>query len=198
VDPLASSADVATALGVDALTAEQNQRAPGVLAKASNVFRFIAKQDFTPGTSTVRVKVDGGQVRLQQEPVTAVASVVDDHGNAVDYTRAGQLLTLTHACGSRRPRPLGSHEFVTVTYSHGGDVPDDVRQCIAEIAAKVLSIDKRARAGIASGTRTAGHFTEVNNYAAWAIGGATTLAPDDEKLALSFRYPGRHVYVAGR
>lgn len=189
MDPLATDVDVATQLGRD-LTSAETDRVAGILAKASALFRRTARQDFTPGESTVRLKVNGGQVRLEQAPATAVAEVVDDDGDDVDHSLFGQWLTVT-----RNERPLESHRFVTVTYTHGGEVPDLVRETIAEIAAKMLRIDPRAAAGITTGTETVGPFTETNTFAGWAVGGTTMLSPSDTEVALSYRYKGTQVIV---
>lgn len=190
MDPLASSDDVAVHLG-RALTDTEAARVGGILAKASSLFRRIARQDFTPGTTTVRLKVNGGQIRLEQTPALAVTSVVDDHGHDVAFQLAGQLLFVT----GRHGHPLPSHKFVTVTYSYGGDVPDLVRETIAEIAAKVLRVDPKAAAGITTATETTGPFGETNTYAGWAVGGTTMLSPDDTATAMSYRYKGTQVIV---
>ncbi|AHH20851.1 putative bacteriophage protein [Nocardia nova SH22a] len=189
MDPLATAQDVETQLGRD-LTETEQARVEGILAKASDLFRRKARQDFTLGESTVRLKSNGGEIRLEQEPVTAVTTVVDDCGAAVDHRWAGQLLWVT-----RNGCPLGSHEFVTVTYSHGGEVPDLVRQTIAEVVARVLNVDSRALSGVVTATETTGPFSETLTYAGWAVGGQTMLSPADEAIALSYRYPGGQTIV---
>lgn len=189
MDPLASSEDVAAHLG-RSLTAAEDDRVGGILAKASALFRRTSRQDFTEGESTVRLKVNGGEVRLEQIPAVAVSEVADDKGIDIDHELAGQRLTVT-----RNGCPLASHEFVTVTYTHGATVPDLVRETIAEIAAKVLRIDPKAAAGITTTTHAAGPFSESDTYAGWALGGTTMLSPSDQELALSYRYKGTQVIV---
>lgn len=173
---LASDVDVEAALGRD-LTADETARVGAILDKASELFRRRSGQQFTVGTSEVRLKVNGGRVFLPQRPVTAVTTVTDDDGNPVAYTQFKQWLTV----------PLISHQFVTVAYEHGGEVPDVVRLCIAEIARKVLGIDPNAAAGKVQHTETTGPFTDSDTYATWAQGGQTMLAPDDNALADTFR-----------
>lgn len=189
MDPLATVEDVETQLGRD-LTDAETARVADILAKASTLFRRIARQDFTAGESTVRLKVEGGAIRLAQTPADEVTAAVADDGTDVDHELKGQLLWVT-----RNGCPLASHEFVTVTYSHGGVVPDDVRVTIAEIAAKVLRIPASAAAGIATQSRGAGSYSESNTYAGWAVGGATSLSPEDRALAESYRYRGTKVIV---
>ena len=177
VTQLASASDVATALG-RALTAAEAIKVEAILDKASELFRLRSGQQFTPGTSTVRLKVNGGEVRLPQRPVTAVTSVTYDDGGAVAYTRFGSVLTST----------LRSHQFVRVTYSHGAEtIPDVVRLCIADIGRKVLEIGVEARRGLTQYSKTDGPFSESGTYAAWAVGGQTMLAPDDNAIADTFR-----------
>lgn len=186
---LASEEDVARQLGRD-LTSAEEERVGGILAKASGLFRRLSRQDFTAGESTVRLKVNGGEVRLEQVPAVAVAAVVDDDGVEIDHVHAGQRLTV-----ARNGCPLASHEFVTVTYTHGDEVPDLVRETIAEIAAKVLRVDPKAASGVTNGTETVGPFSNTNTYAGWAVGGTTALSPEDKDVALSYRYKGTQVIV---
>lgn len=185
--PLAVDTDVAATLGRD-LTSSEALRVPGILAKASELFRLEADQLFTPGTSTVRLQVVGGEVHLPEKPVTDVTAVVDDCGNAVSYTRADGA-SILRTC-------LGSDQFVTVTYAHGSDtVPELVKQTIAEVAAKVLSVPAEARTGIARLSETKGPFTTQVEYATWAQGGQTMLAPDDQAIARKFRPKRRRIIV---
>lgn len=189
MDPLAGPDDVAKVLGRD-LTEAEEDRAAGVLAKASALFRRYARRDFTAGETTVRLKVNGGEVYLEQIPAAAVSEVLADDGTEIVHELFGQRLTVT-----RNGCPLASHEFVTVTYTYDELIPDDVRETIAEIAAKVLRIPAAAAAGLASQTRSAGPFSESNTYAGWAVGGATSLSPEDRAVAESYRYRGTQVIV---
>lgn len=174
---LAEVADVRAAIGRD-LTSDEQDRAVAVLAKASELFRLRAKQQFTPGRSDVRLRVIGGVTYLPERPVTEVHSVTDDDGHAVPYKLRKSKITVS----------LRSHDFITVDYSHGSvDIPELARRTIAEIAAKVLNVDPRAAAGVTQHAQTAGQFTESETYATWAVGGQTMLAPDDDRIAVSFR-----------
>lgn len=176
VTQLASTTDVQEALGRD-LTSEEQARVGAILDKASELFRIRSGQQFTLGTSAVRLKSNGGVVRLPQRPVVSVESVVDDHGNPVAYELLGSTLI---TC-------LRSHQFARVTYTHGGPVPDVVRLCIADIARKVLEISKAARGGLSQFSNSKGPFVQSGTYASWAVGGQTMLAPDDNALADTFR-----------
>lgn len=174
--PLASEEDVVQVLG-RALTSDESARVNAILAKASELFRRRSGQQFTTGTSTVRLKSNGGEIRLPQRPAVAVQAVTLDDGTPVEYDLFGSVLT---TC-------LRSGQFARVTYTHGGAVPDVVRLCIAEIAKKVLTIDPNAVTGKTQHGETAGPFSSQDTYATWAQGGQTMLAPDDAALADSFR-----------
>lgn len=174
--PLASAEDVKKALGRD-LTPEEAIKVVPILEKASELFRLRSGQQFSAGESTVRLKVNGGLVRLTQRPVTGVESVTDDQGSAVPYTEFKSVLTTS----------LRSDQFVRVTYKHGGEVPALVRTTIADIARKVLEIPAAARGGLSQFSNTDGPFSDSGTYAAWAVGGQTMLAPDDNAIADSFK-----------
>jgi len=189
VTQLAASADVVAALG-RALTTSEAARVGAILDKASELFRRRSGQQFTAETTTVRLKVNGGRVYLPQRPVTTVTSVVDDDAAPVAYTRAGQWLTIDADSTS-----CNSYSFVTVTYAHGGAVPDLVRLAIADIARQVLMIDPNAQTGVTQHAQTKGPFTESFSYASWAVGGMTRLSPEDLALADSFRVQVPTVHV---
>lgn len=182
---LASQEDVEAAFGRD-LTPEEEERVGTILDKASELFRLASGQQFTPGRSTARIKVNGGRVFLRQNPVTVIHTVTDDRGTAVSYELSQRWLTV----------PRISHEFVNVDYSHGGDVPDLVRLTIADVARQVLSINRNAAEGVTQYSATTGPFTDQWTYATWAQGGATRLAPDDLAIAHSFRTRIPNVWVS--
>jgi hypothetical protein len=187
VTKLASSADVVAALGRN-LTTSETARVDAILDKASELFRREAGQTFTAGSSTNRLQVRLGEVWLPKRPVATVTSVydaADDTHTELTYTRFEHTLTLTS----------GNPRWVVVAYTHGGTVPDIVRLCVADVARKVLEIDPNAAQGRSQFTRTAGPFTESSTYATWAQGGQTMLAPDDVKLARSFRPVGANLVV---
>ena len=175
---LASATDVAAALG-RALTSEETAKVVAVLDKASELFRYRSGQQFTTGTSTVRIRNRAGVVTLMQRPVTAVTTVIDDDGEAIEFDWDGRAqFTVT-----------STDKYVTVTYTHGGAVPDLVRLTVAEIAKKVLLISPNALTGMSSSMETTGPFTNQESYAAWAVGGQTLLSPSDDAIALSYRIP---------
>lgn len=196
---LAAAADVAKELGLSnesELSTEQTNRIPGLLIKASSSFRRAAGRQFSPGSYTQRLQVIGGRVRLPEDPVTDVASVVDDCGNTVSYTRVGYWLNVSRhhhsndaSFGCYQPAGIESGWFVTATYT-GGAVPDDVKVTVAQIVARQLGVDPTAATGVRMHEQTMGPFTERKQFFDWA---AETVTLTDEELdfAASFRDPTR-------
>lgn len=177
--PLATQDDVIEALG-RALTTSEAQSVDAKLRKASELFRKEAHRTFTPGRRTSRLKVNGGEVRLPESPVTTVHSVTDDDGTPITHTLFGVTLTV----------PLRSHHFVRVDYSYGTETPPTLAvETVAEMVARVFGLDKRAKAGIAQFQRTDGPFSDGGTFAAWAVGGQVTMSPADIDAAKSLRPP---------
>ncbi len=176
---LASRVDVVALLG-RGLTSEEAARVNGILDKASELFRRRSGQEFTSGTSLVRLKMTANYVDLPQRPVVSVQSVTQDvaGGAAIAYDLFQSRLTL---------HGMHAGAMVRVAYTHGGDVPDLVRLTIADVARKVLLIDRNAVTGATQHSETTGPFTEQSTYATWAQGGETRLSPDDNAIADSFR-----------
>jgi hypothetical protein len=117
-EALATKEDVVKALGRD-LTDSETKQVDVHLLKVSELFRKEARQQFTPGRSTNRLRVTAGALTLPQRPVAAVLTV---NGEPADrFTLMGQRLEV--------PVPTGT--TVVVDYEHGSDeVPDLVtRSC---------------------------------------------------------------------
>jgi hypothetical protein len=182
---LASQDDVEASFG-RSLTSAEAGRVDAILDKLSELFRRESGQRFTVGSSTVRLKVNGGRVYLPQVPLVEVVSVVDDDAVEVEYTAAGSWLTVD----------LASNEFVTVEYEHGSaKAPDLVRLAVADAARQVLSVDPIAATGVSQRGVTTGPFSDQYTYAGWAQGGSARLSPDDVALARSYRVKVPTVWV---
>lgn len=177
--PLASPEDVAAALG-RALTTSEQLQVDAFLAQASELFRKVAGRTFTPGRKTSRLKVNGGEVRLPETPVTEVHQVTVDDGAIITYTRFDSTLTV----------PLRSHSFVRVDYSFGtSDIPELVKTTVAAMAARVFNIDPLAKGGLSQFQTTTGPFSDGGTFATWAVGGQVMLSPADAAVAASLRSP---------
>ncbi|HEY4267521.1 MAG TPA: hypothetical protein VGM94_04945 [Galbitalea sp.] len=190
VTQLASTTDVEAAMG-RALTSDESSRVGAILDKASELFRRRSGQQFTPGTSDVRLRVLGRKVTLTQRPIVSVESVRNDgeyNQIAVPFSLDGSILWVDGSC---------SGGFVRVAYTHGGEVPDVVRLAIADLARRVLSIDPNAVTGLTQHGETTGPFSKQDSYATWAQGGQTMLSPDDQALADSFKINTGGLIVQG-
>jgi len=182
---LATKEDVVKALGRD-LTASETKQVDVHLLKVSELFRKEARQQFTPGRSTNRLRVTAGALTLPQRPVAAVLTV--DGEPADRFTLIGQRLEV--------PVPTGT--TVVVDYEHGSDeVPDLVTLTVAGIVAQLFEADPRARAGVSQRGETRGPFSSQETYAAWAQGAAPRLAPDDVRTAQSYRVKSYGLIVQG-
>ncbi|PYY63618.1 hypothetical protein DEJ30_11945 [Curtobacterium sp. MCPF17_003] len=184
-DELATKEDVVAALGRDLTTSEAKQVIPH-LTKVSELFRLEARQQFTPGRSTNRLRVTAGGLTLPQRPVRAVLTVDGQPGDR--FTLLGQRLEV----------PAQTGTFVVVDYEHGYDaIPGLVVTTVAGIVAQLFEADPRARAGVSQRGETRGPFSVQETYAAWAQGAAPRLAPDDVKVAQSYRVKSYGLIVQG-
>lgn len=183
-DPLADSSDVEKILQ-RSLTAEESDSCDDLLEAASAMFRDAANQDFTPGSSTVRLKVNGERVRLDQRPCTAVQSVVDDNGNDVSFTRNGCWLTVD----------ADSSRFLTISYEHGGDVPVAVRLAVAEMVSRALTVPGDVLAGARSTSDGAGPYSQSTSWGNGENSSLLRLSDSNLGLAQSYLWPGGQVIV---
>lgn len=185
---LASPEDVAGVLG-RSLTEEEGPRVDHLLKLLSEKFCKEAKSRFVIETFTHRVKVNGGHARPRRTPLLDVLSVVDDDGVPVPYRQRHGYVAVD----------LPSDRFVVMTYRAGYEqVPAAVVEQIVDSVLRVLRIDPQAASGATQSTQTAGPFSTNRSFAAWAVGGQTTLSPDDIALARTYR-PKRagNVWVGG-
>ena len=171
--PLASQAD-ATAFGMGTIS-------EGAFNRASARVRAYTGLNLTAGSYTILAR--GPIVQLPQRPVTSVTSVVDDDGDAVDYTlRAGGVLNV--ACG-------GS---VTVEYDAGSAVlPDALVELVCSIASRLDTIDPNVASGVQQ--ETGGSESVTFGFDSYnAISDLTT----GEKRALDSLFPKRPGVVVMR
>lgn len=184
-EALATKEDVVAALGRDLTPSETKQVAVHLL-KVSELFRLEARQQFTLGRSTNRLRVTAGALTLPQRPVRAVITVDGQPG--ARFTLIGQRLEV----------PARTGTFVVVDYEHGSEqIPELVTLTIAGIVAQLFEADPRARAGVSQRGETRGPFSVQETYAAWAQGAAPRLAPDDLKVAQSYRVKSYGLIVQG-
>lgn len=176
--PLASVADLEGRLG-RTFDAGEAIRAGLLLDDASAVVRAYTGQQFNEATSTVRLKVRGGVVRLPQRPATAVTTVADVDGNTVGHTwYSGDAIHLTGGY------PTGG--WVDVTYDHGyASVPGDVVAVVCQIAGRAFGTTAD-NAGYQS--ESIGTYSYTVGVAAAA--GATGLLNDERAVLDRYRRVG--------
>lgn len=181
MESLATAADVAAALGVEALTEAQTARAIPLLAKVSRRFRLEAERTFTPGTVTQSLKIgpDGG-IRLEEQP-EEVLSVVVPGVDDPPYVVCRNWIRFDHW---RMPEYLGA--TVEVTYRWEKPVPTDVRAAVADIVARNLMLDPKSVVAQSTSLSTKDYRQDV---AGWASSGVVGMNEDDIALARSYRYP---------
>lgn len=152
MDPLATEADIVARLG-RALTAAEAARIDALLADASGSVRRYIPQDLTEATTTDRLKIRNGRVKLPQRPVTAVTAVVSPNGDPVIFQWDGAD---SIAVGCNVPDTFAwepfrnGMPFVDVTSTHGYAVmPDDIIGVVCSIVMRALGRDP-VDAGITS------------------------------------------------
>ena len=173
LDPLATQAD-ATAFGMGTISA-------GAFARASARVRGYTGLALTVGSYTVLAR--GPIVQLPQRPVTAVTSVEDDDGVAVDFVlRAGGVLNVE--CGGN----------LTIEYTAGyTTLPDALVELVCTIAQRLDTVDPAAAAGVQQ--ETGGSESVTFGFDSYnAISELTT----GEKRALDKLFPKRPGVVVMR
>jgi hypothetical protein len=193
LDPLATVTDLEDRLG-RALDAVEVVRANALLEDASATVRAYTGQQFGAATSTVRLQVRGGKVRLPQRPVTAVTGIDNMSGAAVEFTwYAGQTISLgTEAINSWELEPIGEQAWVDVTYTHGqADVPADIVGVVCQMVGRALGTP----------ADQTGYSSESIGTYSYSVGAATAAGAaglmNDERAVLDrYRQPIGSMRVA--
>lgn len=137
---LASITDVECRLG-RSLTDAESDRMECLLRDASAAVRAYTGQQITAGTTTARLKVKGGMIRLPQRPVTEVSAVATTGGTALFHTwSAGSQIWLSTYLPSANLAPhRNAGQYADVTYAHGYDVtPDDIVAVVCQMATRAF------------------------------------------------------------
>lgn len=141
---LATELDLERRLG-RSLTHDEGRRVDALLTDASAAIRAYTAQTITSETTTDRLRIRRGRVRLPQRPVTDVDAVTDTEGTALSFTWSGSdeldvgLIDVLYDW-AWEPFRTGTDSIpVDVTYTHGYlDVPDDIVGVCAGIALRAL------------------------------------------------------------
>ena len=184
---LATLDDVALALGLasaSAMSTSQKARAEVLLPQGSFQFAREAQLDFTPGTSSVRLRVLDGGVTLSEVPSVAEETPITitdpDDNEVTSFTVKGREVTVNSW-------PGGRPDFVYVTYTHSALVPDAVVSAVAAIVARYVRIDPNANPAIGLSTElSAGEFRQ--KFADWTSK-SVALSAEDIATARGFRHP---------
>lgn len=145
--PLATPEDIHDRIGRD-LTQAELIRLPALLADASAAVRNYTGASFTQATSSVKLRVRNGRVRLPQRPVTAITTVKGLNldgtvGAAIAGWRWDGYQELSVGAPSLIANgpwyPWDRYWSLEVTYTHGyPSVPGDVRAVVCSIALRAL------------------------------------------------------------
>lgn len=138
---LATTDDLADRLG-RSFSADEAAQAALLLDDASAAVRGHTGQQFTEDTTTERLRVRNGRVRLAQLPVTDVDGVTDIDGNDVAFTwDGGERLDVSSSVPDNwawEPRKSGL-AYVDVTYTHGyATIPDVIVAVVCQMAGRAL------------------------------------------------------------
>ncbi len=144
IPTLAEIRDRWSAMGLD--HSSYDGRIVLVGEEVSAVIRSYTGQTITRETTTDRLRVQRGVVRLPQRPVVTVSAVEDINGNTVSHEWDG-LDKLRYVGSGRANRwdiegytvPL---EVVDVTYTHGYEtVPEDITAVAMNMLLRAVQID---------------------------------------------------------
>jgi len=172
-EPLATDNDVAGRLGRD-LTSDELARIDTLLADVSAAVRAYAGQTFTQEQTTDLVTIRNRAVRLPQQPITDVASAVDQFGNNVPFIwiTGDTMIALASSTWVNAFElnlyPWTRLSKVRVTYTHGYEtVPDDVVAVVCSVIGRALGVSP-TQGGITS--------ESITNYS-YTIGSAAAQGP---------------------
>lgn len=169
------------------LTPDQLVRIPYLLAKLCSLFRREAGREFAPGKSTVDLMTLAGYIPLPDplgdngsvQEISKRGKVIDPSNYSVD---AQDRVWIQEPSLIGRERP-GSGEVYTVTYIHNGEVPWDVRACMAAAVARYLTVDPNSAVAQSTFLSNEGSHQRI---AAW-VADVVRLEPEDITLARSHR-----------
>jgi hypothetical protein len=204
--PLATDEDVAAALGVaeaSELPQSMQIRMDATLAKVSRRFRMEAERIFTPGVYAHTLRINAGAVRLMEVP-SGVHGVRIEGLPQLDWGTVDVAEVSGGGTGDPVVPPPEllvekqwlrwedwyywrlSGRMADVCYSWDLDVPADVVACVADIAARVLSVDPLSSV-VQSKSLVAGDFRQ--DVADWVLSANVGFSSADIELARSYRYP---------
>ncbi len=121
----------------DALRAQQ------LIENATAAVISYTGQQFAAGTTTATLNPRRGWVRLGQRPVTAVSAVTDINGSPINFTWNGldKVKVGSNVMSDFAWEPWRSPlAMVKVTYTHGGDIPADIKAVVVSAAGRAFGV----------------------------------------------------------
>jgi len=154
--------------------------------------RTYTGQQFTKATTTDKLRIRNGVIRLPQLPVASVSSVVDPNANAVLYTFDGidRIYTSTNVPDSFTFEPWSTPlRVLTVTYVHGyDDIPDDIIGVVCSMVSRALGVNPTAAAVV---QEAVGPFSR--SVGSIGAAGAIGLLPAERETLDRYRIVGGFV-----
>lgn len=193
---LATVADLEARLG-RSMDATELVRAEALLAGASARVRSYTGQQFEQSTTTDRVRVRSGRLRLPQRPVTAVTALADMNGNDITFTWHAGNDILLGSSGYPVRHPIDDawyrhHDWVDVTYTHGyAEIPDDVVEVVCQMVLRTFGV---AADSMGVTQQSAGPFSYSVGAAASA--GAVGMLADEKAALAPYRRAGGTIRTA--
>lgn len=192
---LATVADLEARLGRD-LDAAEIARAEALLAGASARVRSYTGQSFDLATTTDRVRVRNGRLRLPQRPVVAVSVLADMNGTDITFTWHAGNDILMGSSGYPVRHPIEDawyrhHDWVDVTYTHGYEaIPADVVEVVCSIVLRTFGV-----AADASGYDSESIGSYSYSVGAVAAAGAVGLMNEEREALAPYRRMGGTIRV---
>lgn len=187
--------DLAARLGVTYTSAEEDQ-AQVHLDDATAYLQAELGQFIEAGTATYTTRVHNNPVRLPQQPVTEVTTVLVDGEETTDFEFIDQELWIPARQGHLNSFQINGHAYadLTVTFGYGYEtIPADLKAWCCVLASQSLDA---AAGGTLGAPRV--RSEQIDDYAVtYVTDGSTAMSlPGDVLERLRSRY-GAGVYVTG-
>lgn len=186
---LATTAEFEARLGRALTAGAETDRVEALLDDVSAVVRAYTGQQITSSSTTDRIQVRNGTVRLPQRPVTAVAGVDNVDGDPIGYSwDAGDAIYLDGFNPSRsfEVAPfINRTPWVDVTYTHGyATVPADIVAVVCQMVGRAFG--RTAETAGVTQESIAGYSYSVG---AAAAAGPMGMLADERRILDKYRRP---------
>lgn len=190
----ATPADMEERLGVS-YTATEVQQASAFLGDATAFLQAEIGQLITSGTATFTTRVRENPIRLPQQPVTSVTTVLVDGEATTDFEFVDQELWVPARRGHLYSFNIDDAAYVdvTVTFNYGyATVPADLKSWCIVLASQSMDA---AKGGSLGAPRV--QSEQIDDYSVtYVTNGSSMTLPPDVLSRLRSRY-GAGAYVTG-